>query len=138
MPDFKDITFDNFYKLYPRREKKSYAERCFKKLSIKDRFDAYNGLINYIKVWAMKCKNEEWATKTQFIPLPSSFINGRRWEDEIELPKAKKEFKRDSTGRFFIAYCSNINCNAGSDFYNDYEIKGDSKCCKAELLPKRK
>ena len=132
MPDFKDITFDNFYKLYPRKEKKPYAERCFKKLSIKDRFDAYNGLINYIKFW----KASE--TEKQFIPHPSSFINGRRWEDEVELPKAKKEFKLDATGRFFIAYCSNINCNTGSDFYNDYEIKGDSRCCKAELLPERK
>ena len=132
MPNFKDITFDNFYKLYPNKKARPYAEKCFNKLSSKDRFDAYNGVINYIKFW----KASE--TEKQFIPHPSSFINGRRWEDEIELPKAKKEFKRDSTGRFFIAYCSNINCNAGSDFYNDYEIKGDSKCCKAELLPKRK
>jgi len=129
MPSFKDITFEQFYKLYPRRVGRFLAEKSFKKLSIKDRFDAYTGLINYIKVWKA---NE---TEKQFIPHPSTFINQRRWEDEIELPKQKAEFKKDGTGRFFVGYCS--KCRT-SDFYNDYELKGDSRCCKAEILPKRK
>ena len=129
MPSFKEITFEQFYKLYPRRVGRFLAEKSFKKLSIKDRFDAYNGLINYIKVWKA---NE---TEKQFIPHPSTFINQRRWEDEIELPKQKAEFKKDGTGRFFVGYCS--KCRA-SDFYNDYELKGDSRCCKADILPKRK
>jgi len=129
MPSFKEITFEQFYKLYPRKEKRPLAERAFKKLSVKDKFDAYNGLINYIKVW----KASE--TEKQFIPHPSTFINQRRWEDEIELPKQKAEFKKDGTGRFFVGYCS--KCRT-SDFYNDYELKGDSRCCKAEILPKRK
>ena len=129
MPSFKDITFEQFYKLYPRRVGRFLAEKSFKNLSIKDRFDAYNGLINYIKVW----KASE--TEKQFIPHPSTFINQRRWEDEIELPKQKAEYKKDGTGRFFVGYCS--KCRA-SDFYNDYELKGDSRCCKADILPKRK
>mgnify|MGYP003667361019 CR=1 FL=1 len=129
MPSFKEITFEQFYKLYPNKKARAYAEKLFKKLSIKDRFDAYTGLINYIKVW----KASE--TEKQFIPHPSTFINQRRWEDEIELPKQKAEFKKDGTGRFFVGYCS--KCRT-SDFYNDYELKGDSRCCKADILPKRK
>ena len=129
MPSFKDITFEQFYKLYPRKEKRPLAERAFKKLSVKDKFDAYTGLINYIKVWKA---NE---TEKQFIPHPSTFINQRRWEDEIELPKQKAEYRRDVTGKFFVGYCS--KCRT-SDFFNDYELKGDSRCCKAEILPERK
>ena len=135
MPSFKDITFEQFYKLYPRKEKRPLAERAFKKLSVKDKFDAYNGLINYIKVWSAKYEAEGWLTKTQFIPHPSTFINQRRWEDEIELPKQKAEYRRDVTGKFFVGYCS--KCRT-SDFFNDYELKGDSRCCKAEILPERK
>ena len=129
MPSFKEITFEQFYKLYPRRVGRFLAEKSFKKLSIKDRFEAYAGLINYIKVWKVS------ETEKQFIPHPSTFINQRRGEDEIELPKQKAEFKKDGTGRFFVGYCS--KCRT-SDFYNDYELKGDSRCCKADILPKRK
>ena len=129
MPSSKDITFEQFYKLYPRRVGRFLAEKSFKKLSVKDKFDAYNGLINYIKVWKA---NE---TEKQFIPHPSTFINQRRWEDEIELPKQKAEYRRDVTGKFFVGYCS--KCRS-SDFFNDYELKGDSRCCKAEILPERK
>ena len=111
MPSFKDITFEQFYKLYPRRVGRFLAEKSFKKLSVKDKFDAYNGLINYIKFWKA---NE---TEKQFIPHPST------------------EFKKDGTGRFFVGYCS--KCRT-SDFFNDYELKGDSRCCKAEILPERK
>ena len=122
-------TFDKFYNAYPRKVGRYTAERSFKRLSKKDREDAYNGLKGYLKFW----KASE--TEKQFIMHPSTFINQRRWEDEIELPIEKKIFKYDATGKFFMAYCD--KCRV-SDFYNDYEIKGESRCCDADLLPKRK
>ena len=129
MPDFKDITFDKFYNLYPRKVGRYVAEKHFQKLSKKDREDAYNGLINYAKFW----KAEK--TEKQFIMHPSTFINQRRWEDEIELPKPKKEYRLDATGHY-IAYCS--KCRV-SDFFNKWELQNTySRCCDAELLPKRK
>mgnify|MGYP003627825872 FL=1 len=135
MPSFKEITFEQFYKLYPRKEKRLTAEKSFKKLSSKDKLDAYNGLINYIKVWSEKYKAEGWLTKTQYIPLPPSFINQRRWEDEIELPKQDAGWQKDATGRFFKGYC--LLCGSGES-YTENERKGDSRCCKADILPKRK
>ena len=129
MPSFKEITFEQFYKLYPRRVGRFLAEKSFKKLSTKDRFEAYAGLINYIKVW----KASE--TEKQFIPHPSTFINQRRWEDEIELPKQDAGWQKDATGRFFKGYC--LSCGSGES-YTENERKGDSRCCKAEILPKRK
>jgi len=129
MPNFKEVTFEQFYNDYPRKVGRYNAEKSFKKLSNKDKFDAYNGLKNYLKYWKA---NE---TEKQFIPHPSTFINQKRWEDEIEIPLEKQEWKRDATGRFFIAYCE--KCRV-SDFYNDYELKGDSRCCNSGLLAKRK
>ena len=129
MPNFKEVTFEQFYNDYPRKVGRYNAEKSFKKLSNKDKFDAYNGLKNYLKYWKA---NE---TEKQFIPHPSTFINQKRWEDEIEIPLEKQEWKRDATGRFFIAYCE--KCRV-SDFYNDYELKGDRRCCNSGLLAKRK
>ena len=81
MPDFKDITFEQFYKLYPRKVGRYLAEKNFKKLSQKDKLKAYEGLSKYKKFWKA---NE---TDRQFIPHPSTFINQKRWEDDIEVPK---------------------------------------------------
>ena len=78
MPDFKDITFDKFYKLYPRKIGRVVAQRSFKKLNKRDKQLAYDGLVNYIKFW------ESSKTEKQFIPHPSTWLNQRRWEDELE------------------------------------------------------
>ena len=59
--------------------------KSFKKLSRRDKMLAYDGLLNYIKFW------EHNKTEKQFIPHPSTWINQRRWEDEIELPKTKEQ-----------------------------------------------
>ena len=85
MPDFKEITFDEFYKLYPRKVGRVMANKSFKKLSRRDKMLAYDGLLNYIRFW------EHNKTEKQFIPHPSTWINQRRWEDEIELPKTKEQ-----------------------------------------------
>ena len=78
MPDFKDVTFDSFYKLYPRKVGRFVAQRSFKNLNKKDKQLAYSGLVNYIKFW------ESSKTEKQFIPHPSTWLNQRRWEDELE------------------------------------------------------
>lgn len=89
VPDFKEIGFDEFYKLYPRKVGRFMAKKSFNKLSKRERLLAYDGLINYIKFW------EHNKTEKQFIPHPSTFINQKRWEDEIEVPKTKTEKSKD-------------------------------------------
>ena len=78
MPDFKDITFDEFYKLYPKKVGRVVAQRCFTKLNKKDKQLAYDGLLKYIRFW------ESNKTEKQFIPHPSTWLNQKRWEDELE------------------------------------------------------
>tara|TARA_Y100000310_G_scaffold133432_1_gene132444 strand:- start:164 stop:943 length:780 start_codon:yes stop_codon:yes gene_type:complete len=43
-------------------------------------------------------------------------------------------FKKDANGKFWIGYCD--KCNV-SDFYDDFEIKQDSKCCNSKLKPEK-
>ena len=83
MSNLEDISFVSFYKLYPRKVGRVAAERGFRKLSKKEKQLAIDGLNDYIKYW----KAHE--TEKQFIPHPSTFINQKRWEDEIEIPKLK-------------------------------------------------
>ena len=41
--------------------------------------------MDYIKLWIHN------KTEKQFIPHPSTWLNQRRWEDEIDLPKTKQQ-----------------------------------------------
>ena len=85
MFDDSEITFDMFYKLYPRKVGRFMANKSFNKLKKADKKLAYDGLLNYIKIW----KHDK--TEKQFIPHPSTWLNQRRWEDEIDVPKTKKQ-----------------------------------------------
>ena len=58
--------------------------------------------------------------------------NDAKWGNKT---KTTTEFKLDSTGKFFIAYCE--SCQT-SDFYDRFEIKQDSRCCQSTLSPERK
>ena len=42
------------------------------------------------------------------------------------------DFKLDSTGYCYIGYC--IKCNV-SDFYKEFDLKGDSRCCNDKIKP---
>tara|TARA_Y100000310_G_C20632976_1_gene789622 strand:- start:795 stop:1625 length:831 start_codon:yes stop_codon:yes gene_type:complete len=62
----------------------------------------------------------------------------KRWADNDFGNKNKlngmSKFKKDANGKFWIGYCSKCNI---SDFYDDYGIKQDSRCCKSKLLPEK-
>ena len=85
MFDDSEITFDMFYKLYPRKVGRFMANKSFNKLKKSDRKLAFDGLLDYLKFW----KHNK--TEKQFIPHPSTWLNQRRWEDEIDVPKTKQE-----------------------------------------------
>ena len=66
------------------------------------------------------------------------FDVGRRLSRWSKNNFNKKEetniFKMDSTGKFYIGYCQ--KCNK-SDFYDKFELKQDSRCHQAKLMPKK-
>jgi hypothetical protein len=77
--DERNLFFDKFWKIYPRKQKKKESKKTWKKIDdkimpliledVKKRYDLY---------WRFKQK--------EYIPLPTTYLNGCLWEDEIIIP----------------------------------------------------
>jgi hypothetical protein len=74
----KNNYFDDFWKAYPRKTNKGFAKKVFEKLKVDDAM-----LTKMIQ--AIHAQNKTvWKDKDQqYIPHPSTWLNGERWEDEI-------------------------------------------------------
>jgi hypothetical protein len=74
----KDPLFVEFWKAYPRKTNKDFAEKVFAKLKVDD------ALLTKM-IQAIHAQNKTvWKDKEQqYIPHPSTWLNGKRWEDEI-------------------------------------------------------
>ena len=81
--------FETFYSAYPRKVSKSNAEKAWKKqkcvLS-----QVMPSLQKQMKLW----------TDPQFIPHPATWLNGRRWEDEI--PSGNKSTQHSYSNTTFL------------------------------------
>ncbi|MHB1153416.1 MAG: hypothetical protein ACYCWE_07180 [Eubacteriales bacterium] len=72
------LFFDAFWKDYPKKQGKSEALKAFLKLS-PDKELLYK-MLEAIKLFS---RTESWKRGNgQYIPLPSTWLNGKRWEDE--------------------------------------------------------
>ena len=69
-----NILFDQFWSNYPRKESKKKAETTFNRLSKTKQQQAITD-----------CQTRYEGTQKQFIPLPTSYLNAERWEDEKEV-----------------------------------------------------
>lgn len=88
--------FDAFWNTYPRKVGKAAAEKSFKKLNADD------GLLKVILLAIDNQKqSKQWSDK-QFIPHPATWINQRRWEDEIDNAESSGELKVTADGTFKI------------------------------------
>jgi hypothetical protein len=70
--------FDEFWKAYPRKTNKGFARKVFEKLKVDDVM-----LTKMITAIYVQNKNV-WKDKDQqYIPHPSTWLNGERWDDEV-------------------------------------------------------
>ena len=127
IPISKDNTTNN---IKEREEKFIQEVKSFEKY--KDIADAFirhytePNKSNTKMLWELQ---KTWSTSRR---LATWLERDGKWNKK---PKATTEYKLDSTGRFHIAYCD--SCNT-SDFYDKYELKQDSRCCNAKLIPEKK
>lgn len=85
--NIEEDSFNQFWEAYPRKEAKAAARKAWQKIKQKD----YEQIISDI---AMR-KNNNWKGKDkQYIPLPASYLNGKRWNDELTQ---HKEHGNDAT-----------------------------------------
>jgi len=72
--------FDEFWKRYPRKENKQQAKRAWSKLNPDQVL--FNVMANALEY---RRHTKEWlAEGGRYIPHPATWLNGRRWEDEID------------------------------------------------------
>ncbi|WP_258035060.1 hypothetical protein [Pseudomonas putida] len=73
------VEFDRFWKLYPRKVGKAKAEKAWTKLKVDTSLFARIGTA--LAAWS---KSHDWTKDGgQFIPHAATWLNGKRWEDEL-------------------------------------------------------
>lgn len=70
--------FEEFYKNYPKKLKKAEVEKWFKKNNPDD--ELFKTIMTQLEKFK---KSKEWKEQ-QYIPYPSTWLNQKRWEDEIK------------------------------------------------------
>jgi hypothetical protein len=71
-------TFLSFWEAYPRKESKQDAWKAWNQI------EPQNGLVETILA-SIKQHSPRW-TDPQYIPLPASYLRGKRWEDVLITP----------------------------------------------------
>lgn len=77
--DQKEMWFESFWEIYPKHQDKKKAKQKFLKLCTdkKKYQEIMQGLRNVLPVWAKK--------DNKYIPMPTTWLNGERWNDEVDL-----------------------------------------------------
>lgn len=76
------MTFQEFYSRYPKKVAKKDAEKAWARLTDDQRKAALEALPKHIKSWEVEGR------AAAYIPYPASWLNGERWEDEVEVGEA--------------------------------------------------
>lgn len=103
--------FENFWKLYPRSDSKFPAFKAWKKMTDSEKQQALNALPAH-------CKTKQWS-EDKVIPYASTWLDQRRYEDEIEKQYTKNH-KR------WVGNCYDLinkNCACDVHIYPDNTIK---------------
>lgn len=82
-----DDGFDDWWRTYPRKVDKKRARSAWRNLTKTERDDSSEALPAHIRSWAN--------TKPEHIPHPTTWLNGRRWEDDLEPTKPVLNVVRD-------------------------------------------
>lgn len=73
----KELAFDKFWEAYPRKVGKAKAEAAFLKVTV--------GIDVLLAAIEQQKKSAQWQKEDgQFIPHPATWLNGKRWEDQLD------------------------------------------------------
>ncbi|POG01247.1 hypothetical protein BGP84_01130 [Pseudomonas putida] len=89
-PDVADapelVDFERFWKIYPRKVSKADAKKAWAKIKVTA--DLFALMAKALAAWTV---STDWTKDGgQFIPHASTWLNGKRWEDELPQPAAAK------------------------------------------------
>lgn len=78
--------FEDFYEAFGNKKKPKEARKAWSKLKEEEKALAMEKVSQYVSYIRYRAKKENWATKTEYQMLPSSYLNGKCWEGEYEIP----------------------------------------------------
>lgn len=85
-------SFNTFWEAYPRKQTKEQAVKAWRKLSPSP--ELLNTMLASLDLLK---QSPNWLENNgKFIPLPTTWINGKRWEDEVEPVQAPKPTQEPS------------------------------------------
>lgn len=87
----KSISFDDFYDAYPKKKDKQRAAKAWQKITDTDRA----AIMADIQI--RSSQDRSWLEG--YIPHPTTYLNNRRWEDEIEQSRGGKQSQQQSKRR---------------------------------------
>ena len=83
--------FDEWWSLYPRKVAKADARKAWAKMKPAERDEAVSTVGQHSRLWTAEGRG------TSTIPYPASWLNGRRWEDELAYqPPRPQTAQRDN------------------------------------------
>ena len=88
--------FETFWALYPRKVNKQKAHEVFKKLNPAE--SLLGVMLTSLK---QQRQSEQWQTM-QFIPHATTWLNGRRWEDELEPARSQRQQRTQAPSNRFV------------------------------------
>ncbi|MEB1529864.1 helix-turn-helix domain-containing protein [Xanthomonas sp. WHRI 7945] len=75
--ELETAKFAEFYQAYPRHEARPDAAKAWRKNNCEAQAER---IIAEVKTRA--AADPQWAKERKYIPLPATYLNGRRWEDQ--------------------------------------------------------
>jgi len=91
VPDDKpkySADFETFWAKFPRKDGKKKASEVWERLKKNVALPDIERLMNSL---GKQCSSKQWAKDDgQFVPLPTTWLNGQKWDDEGYVPPAKE------------------------------------------------
>ncbi len=106
------VPYSDFYKLFPRHEGKAAGEKAWKKIKDKEKPEIIEALQKQIKTKHLNVEDKKYC------PLPATWLNGRRWEDDI-IPKQDDDNEGEK-----------VMCRCGAVFMLKYQGQECPRCQK--------
>jgi uncharacterized protein YdaU (DUF1376 family) len=109
-----DDLFLKFWALYPRKQDKAKAQKAWTKLKVTEDLFAL-----IAKGLSVQVVSADWLKESgKYIPLPTTWLNGKRWEDEIKVASNVHQFpgKSRHTELDQIDHAANLEVNADGSY----------------------
>lgn len=96
--------FEKFYNQYPKKVKKQNVKKWFK--NNKPTNELFSTIMNSLEQFK---GSEDWLKDNgQYIPYPTSWLNQKRWEDEVNTNQTEEIQRRGQKGKTIGVDTSNL------------------------------